>query len=499
MCGCRRDRAREQSVRHSQQAQSVQSPKRSTRVGCDAITGQDNGQATLEFLEHSNLFIVPLDGERQWYRYHHLFADLLRQRLCQNQPELVPTLHARASKWYEQNGLKDEAVDHALRAEDYVRAVYLIERDVNTIWAYGEYAKVGRWLAGLPDELVFSRPGLCIFRAWELFANENGMAQTAVAGWLLAIWGAALAETNDVDGALDLGKKSIELTQRGGDTGMLGWSCLFLTRALFSRGDLAGAEEIVYRMEGVARESIVPTWIMDQNAGWRSRIWLAEGNLGAAAQWMRERGPVPGEVATYLGGFDYIWVARILIAQGRWDETTKFLQRMLEAAEAGGDITRVIEIMILQTLACQAGEDAGQAMVTLERALTLAEPKGYCRIFVDEGPSMARLLYAALDRGMAPDYVRRLLAAFPFDEPVQVDPAESEASQSDYVEPLSEREIEILQLIAEGLTNPEIASRLFLSLHTVKTHTRNIYGKLGVHNRTEAVARARVVGLLPSN
>jgi LuxR family maltose regulon positive regulatory protein len=171
---------------------------------------------------------------------------------------------------------------------------------------------------------------------------------------------------------------------------------------------------------------------------------------------------------------------------------------MLEAAEAGGDTTRVIEIMILQTLASQAGGDTYQALDTLERVLNLAEPRGYCRIFVDEGPSMARLLYEALDRGIAPDYTRRLLAAFPIDEPVQGDPSQSEVSQSDYVEPLTEREVEILQLIAEGLTNPEIANRLFLSLHTVKTHTRNIYSKLGVHNRTEAVARARVVGLLPS-
>jgi LuxR family maltose regulon positive regulatory protein len=330
------------------------------------------------------------------------------------------------------------------------------------------------------------------------FAKHSGMSQTSVVGWLLAIWGEVLLETNDVDGALDLGEKSIELTGRGGDAGILGWSCLCLTRVLFSKGDMAGAEEIVQRMEKVARESIVPTWIMDQNAAWQSRIWLAQGNLEAAAQWVRERGLVPDEAPTYLGGFEYISLARILIAQGRWDETTKFLQCMLEAAEAGGDTTRVIEIMILQTLACQAGGDTYQALDTLECVLNLAEPRGFYRIFVDEGSSMARLLYEALGRGIAPDYVRRLLAAFPIDEPVQVDPSESQVSQFAYVESLSERETEILQLIAKGLTNPEIANRLFLSLHTVKTHTRNIYGKLGVHNRTEAVAKARVLGILPS-
>jgi len=199
-----------------------------------------------------------------------------------------------------------------------------------------------------------------------------------------------------------------------------------------------------------------------------------------------------------LDGFEYIAFARILIAQGRWDETTTLLQRMLEAAEAGGNTTGVIEIMMLQALAFRAGGDTAQAMITLERALTLAEPRGFYRIFVDEGPSMARLLYKALDRGIAPDYVRRLLEAFPIDEPEQVDHSEPQVSESGYIEPLSEREIEVLQLIAEGLTNPEIATRLFLSLHTVKTHTRNIYGKLVVHNRTQAVAKAKGLGILPS-
>ncbi|NIQ75433.1 MAG: hypothetical protein GWN67_12460 [Phycisphaerae bacterium] len=137
-------------------------------------------------------------------------------------------------------------------------------------------------------------------------------------------------------------------------------------------------------------------------------------------------------------------------------------------------------------------------MITLEQALTLAEPGGFTRIFVDEGPPMARLLYEAVARGIAPDYARRLLTAFPVTEPQQTDPLKTQAPESDLIEPLSERELEVLQLIAEGLTNPEIAARLFLTLNTVKVHTRNIYGKLDAHNRTQAVARARALGILPS-
>ena len=153
---------------------------------------------------------------------------------------------------------------------------------------------------------------------------------------------------------------------------------------------------------------------------------------------------------------------------------------------------------MLQAFAFQAGGDITRAMDRLERALSLAEQGGFIRIFVDEGPPMARLLYEALGRGMAPGYVRRLLAAFPVAEPEQPEPTKSQVPEAELIEPLSERELEVLQLIAEGLTNPEIATRLFLALNTVKAHNRNIYGKLNVHSRTQAIARSQELGLLPA-
>ena len=185
------------------------------------------------------------------------------------------------------------------------------------------------------------------------------------------------------------------------------------------------------------------------------------------------------------------------------DETALLLQRLLEAAETGGRISRVIEILNLQALTFQATGDLDRALNALERALSLAEPQGFIRTFVDEGPPMARLLYEALPRaeslshGISPDYVHRLLAAFPVADPEQTDPSKSQVPESELIEPLSERELEVLQLIAEGLTNPEIATRLYLSLNTVKVHTRNVYGKLGANNRTQAAAKARELGLIP--
>jgi len=175
------------------------------------------------------------------------------------------------------------------------------------------------------------------------------------------------------------------------------------------------------------------------------------------------------------------------------------LERLLQTAEEGGRTGSVIEILVLQALAHEAQGNVPPALVSLERALTLAEPEGYVRIFVDEGPPMAHLLYEAATRGVAPDYVQRLLAAFPVSEPEQAHTLSPKSHEPEWVEPLSKRELEVLQLIAKGLTNQEIGSRLFLSLNTVKAHTRNIYGKLGVHSRTQAVARARAFGVLPSS
>jgi LuxR family maltose regulon positive regulatory protein len=165
--------------------------------------------------------------------------------------------------------------------------------------------------------------------------------------------------------------------------------------------------------------------------------------------------------------------------------------------EAKGWEDERLKVMVIQAVALHAHGEKKEAAQLLGDSLALAEPGGFIRTFVDEGPPMARLLYEALSHGISPDYVRRLLAAFPGTEPEQAESSLSQAPESKLVEPLSEREIEVLQLIAEGLTNQEIASRLYLSLNTVKTHASNIYGKFGVRSRTQAVARARVLGVLP--
>ncbi len=262
----------------------------------------------------------------------------------------------------------------------------------------------------------------------------------------------------------------------------------------------------------------------------RTRMALTQGDLTTAAQWAQEVEPtIDGELNPMLE-YTHITLALVYLAQGRLDDAEHLLGRLLTAAESAVRFGRVIEILLLQALAAEAHNQRPAALPLLERALTLAEPEGYIRIFVDLGPAMAALLSAAIAHASRPAYVAKLLAAFPENRgengesglpekstqnlqagesvrPRQPgDPLNSRAgdealhalhaTRHTLLEPLSKRELEILQLLAQGYTNPEIAKQIYISAQTVKVHTRNIFGKLGVNDRKQAVAKARGLGLI---
>ncbi len=618
---------------------------------CDALVGEAVGTSTLQILERRNLFLLPLDAQRRWYRYHPLFADFLRQRLGQSHPDQVPGLHRLASLWYAENGFIDPAIEHALRGRDYERAAAMIETQFDVMYQGGEHMKLRRWLAALPADLVAANPQLCLLQAWNLFtggqlaaaaeslasldeilltnpdqsaeahagqygpavadrsrlvgraatiraflasyagdvsatlesahralgnlpetdlfwrsaaliamgdahanqgdmqaaykarwdtvvaseatgdiyllmlahlrlaetlrqrgelrqiidlcerqigsAREFGRSETVAAGYLLAIWGEVLAEMDQLGKAIDRAEKGVGLTERGRDVAMIGWSNLCLARVLFSMGDLAGLENVLRKVERMARDSEMPAWIPTQMAAWQARTWLAQGRLDAASYWVMERGLKVDGQPTYLHEVEYITLSRVLMRLGRMEESLRLLAALLEGAETAGRKSRVIEILILQALDLQAWGDTNRALDSLGRGLALAEPLGFVRIFLDEGPPMARLLYEAAAREAAGGYAQRLLGAFPVPEPEAAAPSTHKAQESHLVEQLTEREIDVLQHISEGLTNRQIAARLFLSVNTVKAHTRNIYGKLDVNNRTQAISKARALGILP--
>jgi LuxR family maltose regulon positive regulatory protein len=274
------------------------------------------------------------------------------------------------------------------------------------------------------------------------------------------------------------------------------------SRLKVAQGDLAGALDLLDEAEPFFFRSPIPE--VQPLGALKARLRLAQGRLAEAETWARERGLSVDDDLSFLNEFEHITLARTLIAQTTHHQTDRdlaaaidLLARLLAAAEAGDRGGSVIEILLLQALAHRAQGDDSLAQAPLERALALAEPEGYVQIFVDEGAPLAALLARLKDEGGGmKGYAGKLLAAFPDSVTDTIPKSKTQNLKSKMVEPLSERELEVLQLVAEGLSNREISERLFLALSTVKGYNRTIYGKLQVQRRTEAVARARELGLL---
>ena len=238
----------------------------------------------------------------------------------------------------------------------------------------------------------------------------------------------------------------------------------------------------------------------------QARYWIAHGDLEQAVQWARSRDLLdrpPAEVfadAARDAGIrelrqgECLTLVRLYLAQRQPGKALEMLAFLQSQPGQSRQLRRVLEMLALQALAFQDKGDLDAALLALGEALALAEPEGYQRAFVDEGEPMARLLYQALARGLSPAYAGRLLAALT-DEIQAPAPAPAQPAAA-LIEPLSGRELEVLRLLAEGLSNAEIAHRLYISLSTVKSHTTNIFGKLGVKNRTQAVSLARTLNLL---
>jgi LuxR family transcriptional regulator, maltose regulon positive regulatory protein len=603
---------------------------------CDAVVldpAAGSGQATLQYLDRANLFLVPLDDERRWYRYHHLFAELLRQRLQQSfgsspgeAQSRLNELHVRASRWYEDQGLEVEAFQHAAAAQDIERAERLLEGKGIPLHLRGAVTTILDWLGSLPKTVLDARPSLWVKygsillvnghttgveeklqageaalqgreeddktrnllghiataratlaltryqvepmlaqsrRALELLAPNNlarranahftlgfayflqgdraasrqayseGIALSQAAGDIftgilatlglgnvqevdtqlfqaadtyrrllqvagdqpLQIVGEAhaglahvLYEWNDLDAAEQHGQQSLRLELQYESVIDRFVACeVFLARLKLARADVAGAAALLAEAAQSARERNFAYRIPEVAAA-QVLVLLRQSNLAAAAQ--------------LAGAYDLpLSQARVHLAQGNPSAALALLEPRRRHVEAKGWADERLKVLVLEALALQAQCDEDEAMRALGDALALAAPGGCIRSFVDEGLPMARLLSAAAARGMMPDYIERLLAAFDTEPQPAADisnrPVAAPAAPAQpLIEPLSPREIEVLRLIAQGLSNQEIGERLYLALDTVKGHNRKIFDKLQVQRRTEAVARARALGLL---
>jgi LuxR family maltose regulon positive regulatory protein len=614
---------------------------------CDAVTGQPGSKAMLESLDRANLFVVPLDDRRRWYRYHHLFADVLHTYLLDEDPDRVAPLHRRASQWYEQHGEPSQAIRHALAAGDVERAADLVELAIPALRRDRQEATIRGWLEALPDGVVRVRPVLAVSfvgtlmsigefegvedrlgdverwleptgdgtwtrpegtvvvdegefhrlpavvemyraalalvrgdapatigfsqRAIDRAAEEDHLTRAGASALIgLARWGGGDLETAhraysdaaeglrragyvaDVLGcsitladiritqgrlgeALGTFERALRLASNPDGTVLRGTADMYvgMSRIACERNDLPAATRHLLRAEELGE----PTWLPQNPYRWRvamarvreaegdvdgalglleealgvymgdfspnvrpipalrARVLAAHGRVSDAFAWARERGLSAEDDLSYLREFEHITLARVLLAQSRAQRpeparsaAARLLQRLLQAAEVGERTGSVIEILVLQALTQHARGDVPGALAALERALTLAEPEGYVRVFAGEGPPMATLLRVAANQGVTLSYVRRLLAA--------VNRSEATPVQQGLVEPLSERELEVLRLLSSDLDGPDIARELTVSLNTLRTHTRNIYAKLGVNSRRAAVRQAAELNLL---
>ena len=592
---------------------------------CDAVT-QDAataGQATLAELERVNLFIVPLDNERRWYRYHHLFGELLRQRLHQQLPaDAIAGLHIRASIWFGDNDLELEAFQHAAAGGDIDRAERLLEGRGMPLLFRGAARPLLRWLASLPAAALDARPSLWVtygsallfisqvagveeklqaaeaslqgvepddrmrdlighiasIRAtvavtqhdaativaqsqralaylhpanlpvraaatWSLGYARQLQGDRAAAGQayaaalaasepighfiitLMSTLGvgnlqetdnqlAAAAQTyrralqlagdpplpvacgahlglarisyqwNELDAAQEHAQQAIHLARQIEYTDRFVACQLLLVRLKLAQGDTAASATLLASAQQAARQQNF-VLRMPEIAVLHVLVSLRQGDLAAAAQAAQAHDAPLSQ-------------ARVHLAQGDTAAALAALAAYRQQTEVRGWADERLKTMIVQALAHQAHGVRDRAVSLLGEALAAAHPGGFVRLFVDEGPAMAQLLVQAAARGMAPEYTARLLAAFAADQtqPAGSAPPPASTRAQPLIEPLSERELEVLRLIAQGRSNQEIGARLFLALDTVKGHNRRIFDKLQVQRRTEAIARARELGLL---
>jgi LuxR family maltose regulon positive regulatory protein len=614
---------------------------------CDAVTEEVEGQATLDQLDRANLFLISLDDQQQWYRYHHLFAEVLRGRLQQTQPSLLPALHRRASIWYEQHGMMLEAIRHALAAPDVEHVADLIEQRGYSFALQGQLYTMLDWFKRLPDALILRRPRLGSLHAFVLLLSNQIEASSArlhdiersieqapstedartMLGQVALTRGYIALYSGDVEGSINWCRQASDLLPET-ETGWWASSFLGTARAYlmsgeatpaveervaaalslahtsgnlvtflssisllgrlqvlqgrlrtaahtygqamqvtpererlqtlvnsadyyFGMGDLlrewnrldeaeqhltqgmelAGGTLTVYAeivtlgytararlqqaqgnfqgalatlsafAELADQRHFVPH-LLARTAAVQAELEVAYGNLAAAVRWLKESGlSVDDEELGYPREREYLSLARVRIAQGRADPAGAYLQealhvlaRLLREAERNARGGSVIEILILQALALQAQGQQEQALAVLQRVLALAEPESYMRLFLDEGPAMLALLRLAQTQGLATPYITSLLLAS--GEQPSASTALPTPRSAVLVDQLTERELEVLQLIAAGASNEEIAERLVIAIGTVKRHVSNIFGKLTVSSRTQAVARAQAIGLL---
>lgn len=623
---------------------------------CDAVTERSDSRGLLLTLEKNNLFLFPLDERREWFRYHQLFADLLRQRLRQSRPASVSDLHRRASEWHAQNRQEAAAIEHAVAAEDFELAARLIEEIGEIIWDQALQSRQLEWFERFPEDQLEAWPHLGVYYAAALLgsgriqeaeerllkieqllkdlkttdrlirpdgtcmeseplrkqleartatiralaatfagdtaridtyanralkslapeeymwrgmaaitlgmahgwagdgrldmanagfteaaetsrkagndymyifsrlgkasvegmmgrpleaaaefrrllklAQDRGLDQTGLAGSIHASLGGMLCELNRIEEGFREIEEGIRLTRENRE-----WIFLFAARlnkahALFRVDDMAGLHTEAQAIRDLGEKHHIPPWMRHVLSGIKAVERMVNGDMEGAAGWLAGQGIKPEGPLSYRTEYEHIILVSILTHLGRFQEAQELIERLIEQAEEGYRVMSLLQLRRQSAVNLYLHGNERAAVSEMTKMLRMAEPGGYIRIFVHGGEPVEAILKAVLKEAKTAGqtspkrplfslaFVEKLLAAF------QARPAPVKPSHQ---EELSRREHEVLKLIADGFSNQQIAERLFISLNTVRTHTKNINSKLGVHNRTKAVAAAKAKGIL---
>jgi LuxR family maltose regulon positive regulatory protein len=626
---------------------------------CTAVTGQKNSQAILQAMDRSNLFLFPLDEKRQWYRYHHLFADLLHQRLQQRQPELIPDVYQRASQWYKERGEVETAIQYALVGEDIAEAARLLDKAAFDIIGRSELRKLHKLLESVPEEAQSRYPRLNLARAWlymffaeydtaekylrqaevnlEIIsrlpagmpalqmpagfpealvrgniatiraysATRQGYLSAAVTfsnealawleempeenarqlrGTILIILGQTQIALDEVQEAETTYRHAIEHSKASGRIAsvMAAYACMMnlqRQQGQLIAGKATGLQGLkwlrrsrphsaqLYPAEGEVRRELgsicYETNQLDEAKEHLARgqdvfrytnpenyanclhlmflVELAGGQFDTAVHIQQQIEPIlselppipyrkhaanrserirrlshiqpetvrwPEEMRLWLTTLDAkqeepintryepgkLIQARVLAALGQPEAALSILNQLVDAAEAVSRFGDLIQYRVQQALVLNRLSQRETAVAHLGQAVTLAESNDYLRTFLDEAAALRPLLFQL----PATPFRDKLISLF--DREIQLEsssPTTSQVNHSSLMDPLSKRELEVLRLLPTGQTGPQIAGQLYLSNNTVKTHIKNIYSKLNVNSRAEAIERAQTLGLIP--
>ena len=603
---------------------------------CEALTGLDdpqwNGQAYLEWLEDANLFTVPLDGQRLWYRFHHLFQEFLRNHLTRKfTPDQIAALHSRASTWLAQNGLVEEAIDHALMSGDIKAAVRLVETHRHELMNQEHWQRLEFWLSKFPESVINVEPDLLVLSAWisqsrwqldktwstveriktlmaeislepeETLRLQNSLdvflsikynwggdfqqvifyARRALErtprtwyitrsyAWLHLIIAtlsssglkqalAVLAEGQEEDffdphrthtrvrssacfvywiaadlpNLIQTANYILKAAQKNHLSETTGWMNVFAGSGYYQQNNLPEAERhfsavveqryashptsfvqgaiglaMTYQAQGKpdkANQTVDLAIQFCLEMGYApqlltlktflAELTLMQGEIAKAGSWAELVDPsLPLQIMPNF--YDQqMALPKVLLAQNTsasLQQAVEVLSRLLDFVTATHNTVFLIEVLALQALLYNALGDEQAAFNALTQSVLLAQPGGFIRMFVDLGPRMANLLNRLSNHGVVPDYIGKILVAFPAPKP-----AVASAGLEEIIAPLTGRELEILVFLAQRLSNKEIASELVISPITVKRHTINIYQKLNVKSRREAVDMAVALGIL---